>query len=82
MFGVPKAAHPGAGKAVTADLNRAALPDGWQDFRINLRFEKFSPARAEASLAYRLVEHAAKFEPRLHLNLGLGILGGIGASER
>jgi hypothetical protein len=33
-------------------------------------------------IVYRLVEHAAKFEPRLHLSLGLGILGGIGASER
>lgn len=49
MFGVPKAAHPDAEKAVTADLNRAALPDGWQDFSINLRFEPFSTARAEAS---------------------------------
>jgi len=49
MFGVPTAAHPDVGEAVTGDLTLAALPDGWHDFRINIRFEPFSPARAEAS---------------------------------
>lgn len=49
MFGVPKAASPADNDGLKADFDRASLPDGRHDLRINLAFTPFSPARAEAS---------------------------------
>ncbi len=49
MFGVPEAARPSESEAVMGDFNRASIEDGWKDFRINVQFRSFSPARAEAS---------------------------------
>lgn len=49
MFGVPKAANPADRDGVTADLNRATQPGGFEDFQMHLDFEAYSPARAEAS---------------------------------
>ncbi len=49
LFGVPKAAHPAESEALKADFNKASQGEGWRDFKMNIEFPRFSPARAEAS---------------------------------
>ena len=48
-FFVPKAARQSETDAVLADFGRATLPNGWQDFEINLEFAAFSRPRAATS---------------------------------
>lgn len=51
MHGVPTRAHPAESERLKADMNRAALPDGWKVLQLDIELSGHGELKSEVCIA-------------------------------